>query len=98
MLQTELNQQIYEDLRHYLDTAGQIVDKEQAFQLLVNAVSTNLGAILAQVPDAYRNDFIQISNDIITASLTAGADAAATDGELEMAYDLFANKETVDPV
>jgi hypothetical protein len=70
ILQTELNQQIYDDLRHYLDTASQIVDKEQAFNMIVNAISTNLGAILAQVPDAYRNEFIKISNDIITLSLT----------------------------
>jgi hypothetical protein len=70
ILQTELNQQIYNDLRYYLESAGQIVDREQAFHLLVNAVSTNLGAILAQVPDAYRNEFIKISNDIITVSLT----------------------------
>lgn len=69
-LQADLNQQIYNDLLVYLDNTVQMVDRAQAFNLLVSAVATNLGAILAQVPDAYRNDFIKITNDIIGQSLT----------------------------
>ena len=69
-LQLELNQQIYQDLREYLNATGQVVENVQAFNLVLNAVATNLGAMLAQVPDAYRHIFIQLTNEIISQSLT----------------------------
>lgn len=69
-IQADLNQQIYHDLLSYLEITTQTVDKAQAFNLLISAVATNLGTILAQVPDAYRNDFIKIVNGIISQSLT----------------------------
>ena len=69
-IQADLNQQIYHDLLNYLEITVQTVDNAQAFNLLISAVATNLGAILAQVPDAYRNDFIKIVNGIISQSLT----------------------------
>lgn len=69
-LQLALNQNIYEDLREYLNQAVDEVGRSQAFNLVLSAVATNLGAILAQVPDQYREDFVKITNGIISQSLT----------------------------
>lgn len=69
-LQLELNQQMYNELLIYLNSMLEFVEKDQAFNLVLSALATNLGAILAQVPDKYRNDFISVTNQIITASMT----------------------------
>ena len=47
-MQQALNQQIYTDLITYFNTMGQVVDQEQAFNLLVTSLATNLGAIIAE--------------------------------------------------
>lgn len=69
-LQLNLNQTIYNDLREYLNQAVDEVGRAQAFNLVLSAVATNLGAILAQVPDQFREDFVKITNGIISQSLT----------------------------
>jgi hypothetical protein len=69
-MQQALNQQIYADLIHYYNTVGQVVDQEQAFHLLVTSLATNLGAIVAQVPDKYKNDVVKVIDDIIKQSTT----------------------------
>jgi hypothetical protein len=69
-LQADLNQRIYNDLVKYLNDTSHQVDNAQAFNLLLNAVAANLGAMLAQVPEPYRNSFVKLSNEIITHSLT----------------------------
>ena len=69
-MQQALNQQIYTDLITYFNTMGQVVDQEQAFNLLVTSLATNLGAIIAQVPDRYKNDFVKTIDDIIKQSTT----------------------------
>ena len=69
-LQFDLNQNIYNDLRDYLSRTAEIVGHAQSFNLVLSAIATNLGIILAQTPDQYRNDFIKVANDIIRQSLT----------------------------
>lgn len=67
-LQTALNQLIYADIYRYLKNMKQVTDDEQSFHLLLAALSTNIGIILAQVPDNYRENYIKTCKEIIDKS------------------------------
>jgi flagellar motor switch protein FliG len=69
-MQDALNKQIYTDLLTYYSTVAQVVDKEQAFNLLVTSLATTLGVIIAQVPDQHKNDFLKTVDEIIKQSTT----------------------------
>lgn len=70
LIQEELNYQIYNDIKHYLALTSELCDDSEAFNIIVRAVAINLGAILAQVPDQHREQFVKISNELISQSLT----------------------------
>ena len=69
-LQSSINQTLYDELIRYYRTALRTVDKKQALDLVISSVATNLGAVLAQVPDDYRDQYMEISNSIIRDSIS----------------------------
>ena len=69
-LQSSINQTLYDDIIKYYQTALQVVDNKQALDLVISSVATNLGAILAQIPDSYRTQYLEITKSIIQDSVS----------------------------
>jgi len=69
-LQSSINQTLYDDIIKYYKTALNKVDNKQALDLVISSVATNLGAILAQIPDLHRDQYITIANSIIKDSIS----------------------------
>lgn len=67
-LQIALNQLVYIDIHKYLTNMQDVVDDEQSFHLILAALSTNIGLLLANVDDKNRETYVRICKDIIDRS------------------------------
>lgn len=67
-LQLTLNQLLYTDIYKYLMNMRQVTDDEQSFQLMLSALSTNLGLLIGQLSDANRESYSKICKEIIDKS------------------------------
>jgi hypothetical protein len=68
-IQLSVNRVIYETVTDSYAKSLTVVDENQAFSLIVSALATNLGVILAQLPDDVREEYFLISKQIIDESL-----------------------------
>ena len=78
-LQFQINQLLYEQimlcfekLKDHDDGAG------LAIGIMISAISTNLGVILAQIPDRSRDQFIEISKIIVEKSLQSALESISS--------------------
>jgi len=67
-LQIALNQLLYADIYRYLVNMRKVVDDEQSYHLLLSALSTNIGILLAQTSDNNRERYGKICKSIIDQS------------------------------
>lgn len=70
-LQLTLNQLLYADIHRYLTNMRQVTDDEQSYQLMLAALSTNLGLLIGQLSDSSRESYAKICKEIIDRSCSS---------------------------
>jgi hypothetical protein len=73
-IQTEINQLLYEEIADHYETASFQTNPSMAIGIIISALSTNLGSILAQIPDAQREKYLSISKEILDLSFSAAVE------------------------
>lgn len=68
-LQFEINQVLYADILRYYSAVLNQTDYTTAMGMIISALSTNLAAILSQIPDTQREKYISISKEIFDKSM-----------------------------
>lgn len=71
-MQELCNKVIYETVLEIYSKSSYLIDESAAINLVVSALSTNLGIILAQLPDDLRIAYAEMSTKIINASMESG--------------------------
>lgn len=68
-LQSRINQHIYDDILKYKEIINQVgADNKQAIDLLMSSLATNLGVMLSQIPDSYKESYRTIVHSIVDQS------------------------------
>lgn len=68
-LQSEWNKVIYETISDLYAESTPMVDTTRAIGLVVSSLATNLGIILAQLPDTARDHYFDAATKIIADSM-----------------------------
>ena len=68
-LQYSINQIIYDAISIGYNTATDGADPTTSIGMIVSAISTNLGVILAQIPESHRDEYVNMSKVIFDKSL-----------------------------
>lgn len=68
--QSIANQKLYDFISSIYSELKDEVESTQAVGIIVSAVSTNLGMILAQIPESARSSYINVASNIVQQSLT----------------------------
>lgn len=74
-LQFSINQIIYDAISIGYNTATDGADPTTSIGMIVSAISTNLGVVLAQIPETHRDEYINMSKVIFEKSLKASIKA-----------------------
>lgn len=77
-LQVDVNKILYDFISKGYKQVATEYGHDIATGVIVSALSTNLGYILAQVPDQQRDSYIDISSDIIEKSLQTAIESFAS--------------------
>ena len=78
-MQFEINQRMYADILGYYQILLDQTDPTTSIRLMISALATNLGAIIAQLPHAHQEKYLLASKEILDASISMMAeDIAAT--------------------
>lgn len=77
-LQFYINQILYEAILGCFEIAKEYEENETSSGILISAISTNLGVILAQLPHDHQERYLKISEEIIKKSFLATLETIAT--------------------
>ena len=77
VLQTTVNQHMYDIITAMYSELEQNAESKDAIGIIISAVSTNLGMILAQIPEHARETYITLASTIVQKSLIASIEAIA---------------------
>lgn len=78
-IQLRLNQSIYEDIlkyREYILNIG--TDDKQAVDILISSIATNIGVVLSQIPDSYKESYRNTVHSIIDNSYSKSIETVDT--------------------
>ena len=75
--QSQINQSLYDVISSIYTEVRAEVDPNHAVGLIVSAVSTNLGMILAQIPEHARSSYINAASDIVQKSIVSTLETLA---------------------
>lgn len=75
--QSQINQNLYNVISTIYSEVKNEIDANQAVGLIVSAVSTNLGMILAQIPESARSAYIDAASDIVQQSIVSTLETLA---------------------
>jgi hypothetical protein len=67
--QSIANQKLYDFISSVYSELKDEVEATQAVGVIVSAVSTNLGMILAQIPESARSSYMNVASNIVQQSL-----------------------------
>ena len=70
-LQRKINQSLYEQIAQKYEMAETQTNSAQATAVIVSALATNLGMVLAQIPDSHKENFCTMASSIIEYSMLA---------------------------
>lgn len=70
-IQLDINQRLYSEIADCYSIATTDLDYSTAVGVIISAIATNLGSILAQIPDQHRETYLNISKEIIDMSFSA---------------------------
>lgn len=76
-MQFGINQQIYGDVVQYYNSLLDQTDPSTAIRLIVTALSTNLGAIIAQLPYNQQAKYTIVAKEILDSSMSLLAEDIA---------------------
>jgi len=68
-MQDASNRILYETVSQIYAQAAELSTDEQAARIVLSSLATNIGILLAQIPDEYRSAYIDITQKVIDASL-----------------------------
>lgn len=68
-MQDACNKILYETVTQIYAKAATLSTDEQAITMVLSSLATNIGILLAQLPDEHREDYINITNKVIDASI-----------------------------
>lgn len=70
-MQFGLNQQLYADIVEYHKILTENVNSSIAIGMMISALSTNLGAIIAQLPDSQKERYLLLSKQILDMTVSS---------------------------
>lgn len=78
-LQKNINQMIHDSISDAYHESESVTGPAQAVAIIVSAVATNLGIILAQIPDTHRMKYASMADQIINESLISTIETMSYD-------------------
>jgi len=71
-LQTAVNHAIYDHICAAYQEAVKLSDESVAVGIILSAVATNLGMLIAQLPESQRDDYLRVASMILDKAVLAG--------------------------
>ena len=73
-LQLAVNHSIYDHIAAVYRQILDLSDDSVAVDIILSAVATNLGMLIAQIPESHRETYLDVAKVIIDKAIVAGAE------------------------
>jgi hypothetical protein len=70
-IQLAINEDMYEYISELYQQMIETIPPDQSIGVVVSAVATNLGLIIGQIPEKYRNEYLRVAQTIFEKSFSS---------------------------
>ena len=70
-IQLAINEDMYEYISELYQQVTETIPPGQSIGVVVSAVATNLGLIIGQIPEKYRDEYLLVAQTILEKSLSS---------------------------